>query len=48
MKFNPNLSKQAQEIFFCREVSKSFCPDVHFDKNSASVCKHFGKILDSN
>ena len=50
MKFNPDLSKQAQEIIFSRKVSKSFGPDVHFDNNpvnKGSVCKHVGIILDS-
>ena len=50
MKFNPHLSKQAQEIIFSRKVSKSFGPYVHFDNNlvnKGSVCKHVGIILDS-
>ena len=33
VKFNPDLCKQAQEIIFSRRVSKSFCPDVHFENN---------------
>ena len=31
IKFNPDLSKQAQEIIFSRKVSKSFRPDIHSD-----------------
>ena len=49
MKFNPNPSKQAQEIIFSRKVSKPFCPDVHFDYNpvnSTSLRKHVEIILD--
>ena len=33
VKLNPDLRKQAQEIIFSRRVSKSFCPDVHFENN---------------
>ena len=50
MKFNPNPSKQAQEIIFSRKVSKPFCPGVHFDYNpvnSTSLRKHVEIILDS-
>ena len=48
IKFNSDLSKQAQEIIFSRKVSKSFGPDVHFGNNpvnKGSVCKHVGIIL---
>ena len=50
MKFNPVPSKQAEEIVISREVSKPFCPDVHFDNNpvnSTSVHKNVGIVLDS-
>ena len=33
MKFNPDLSKQAQEISFSKKVSKFCRPDIHFDNN---------------
>ena len=32
-KFNPDLNKPAQEIFFCKKVSKFYRPDIHFDNN---------------
>ena len=33
MKFNSDLSKQAQEIIFSEKVSKFSRRDIHFDNN---------------
>ena len=50
MKFNPDDSKQAQEITFNGKNSKSFHPDIHFNNNpvnSASFHIYLGMIIDS-
>lgn len=47
--FNPDASKQAQEIICSRKTSKPFNPDVYFwnnPVNSISVHKHLGMVAD--
>ena len=49
MSFNPDPSKQAQEIIFSRKKMKSSHPSVYFNNipvNSSSVHKHLGMLLD--
>ena len=49
MSFNPDLSKQAQEIKFSRRKMKSSHPSVYFNHilvSSISVQKHLGVLLD--
>ena len=49
MSFNPDPSKQAQEITFSRKKMKSSHPSMHFNKISVcstSVHKHLGILLD--
>ena len=49
MSFNPDPSKQAQEIIFSRKKMKSSHPSVYFNNipfNSTSVHKHLGMLLD--
>ena len=49
MSFNPDPSKQAQEIIFSRKKIKSSHPSVYFNNipvNSTSVHKHLGMLLD--
>ena len=49
MSFNPDPSKQAQEIIFSRKKMKSTHPNVYFNNipvNSTSVHKHLGMLLD--
>ena len=49
MSFNPDPSKQAQEIIFSRKKMKSTHPSVYFNDipiNSTSVHKHLGMLLD--
>ena len=48
MSFNPDPSKQAQEIIFSRKKMKSSHPSVYFNNipvNSTSVHKHLGMLL---
>ena len=48
MSFNPDPSKQAQEIIFSRKKMKSSHPSVYFNNipvSSTSVYKHLGKLL---
>ena len=50
MKFNPDPTKQAQEIIFCKEKTVSIHPVVYFNNtlvNSTATRRHFGMILDS-
>ena len=50
MSFNPDPSKQAQEIIFSRKKMKSSHPSVYFNNipvNSTSVHKHPGMLLDN-
>ena len=49
MRFNPDSSKQAQEIKFSRKKMKSSHPSVYFNDipvNSTSAHKHLGMLLD--
>ena len=49
MSFNPDLSKQAQEIIFSGKKMKSSHPSVYFNNtpvNSTSIYKHLGMSLD--
>ena len=49
MSFNPDPSKQAQEIIFSRKKMKSSHPSVFFNNipvSSTSVYKHLGMLLD--
>ena len=49
MSFNPDPSKQAQEIIFSRKTMKSSHPRVYFNNipvSSTSVHKHVGMLLD--
>ena len=49
MSFNPDPSKQAQEIIFSRRKVKSSHPSVYFNNipvSSTSVHKHLGMLLD--
>ena len=50
MSFNPDPSKQAQEVIFSRKINKELHPPLFF--NNSQVCqtqsqKHLGIILDS-
>ena len=50
MSFNPDPSKQTQEIIFCRKKIKSYNPSVYFNNapvGSTSVHKHLGMLLDN-
>ena len=50
MNFNPDPTKQAQEIIFSREKTVSIHSLVYFNKNpvnSTATHKHLGMILDS-
>ena len=49
MAFNPDLSKQVQEIVFSRETHKISHPKLNFNNSPIvqSTCqKHFGLYLD--
>ena len=49
MSFNPDPSKQAQEIFFSRKSKRPTHPPLVFDKSNVSQTfsqKHLGVILD--
>ena len=49
MSFNPDHSKQGQEVIFSRKKMKSPHPSVYFNNipvRSASVHKHLGMLLD--
>ena len=49
MTFNPDRSKQAQEIIFCRKLKKVTHPPLLFNNNYVSQVnsqKHLGIILD--
>ena len=50
MKFNPDPTKQAQEIIFSRKKTVSIHPVVYFNNtpvNSTTTHKRLGMILDS-
>ena len=49
--FNPDPTKQAQEIIFSTKKTASLPPVVYFDNKpvkSSQIRKHLGMILDSN
>ena len=49
MSFNPDITKQAQEVLFSRKTSKTIHPDLTFNNSvvqKASSQKHLGLILD--
>ena len=50
MSFNPDLTKQAQEIIFSRKTSQRNHPDLTFNNSIVSLTcihKHLGMIFDS-
>ena len=50
MNFNPDPSKQAQEVIFSREFQKTNHNQVHFNHNSVKQLpshKHLGMYLDT-
>ena len=50
MSFNPNLTKQAQELIFSRKVQTTNPPPLFFNKNvvpKTTLQKHLGMFLDS-
>ena len=49
MSFNPNPSKQAQEVLFSNNIMKTNHPNIIFNGNTAQKSanqKHFGLILE--
>ena len=51
MSFNPDISKQAQEVIFSRKFKKTPHPPLMFNSNQinkASSQKHLGIILDES
>ena len=49
MSFNPDVSKQAQEVIFCRKKNINNHPVVFFNNlpiNRKSTQKHLGLLLD--
>ena len=50
MSFNPDPSKQAQEVIFSRKIQKTCHPSIYFNNKSVKQVpsqKHLGLILDS-
>ena len=50
MSFNPDSSKQAQEVIFSRKLQKSTHPTISFDNNTVTQSvtqKHLGMFLDT-
>ena len=47
MIFNPDLTKQAQEVIFSRKLSKLFHPFNNSQVSQTKTQKHLGLILDS-
>ena len=50
MSFNPDPSKQAQEIICSRKTKKEYHPPLAFNKNNVSETnsqKHLGVVLDN-
>ena len=50
MSFNPDPSKQAQEIIFSRKTKKNSHPSLHFNNSIVSQSpyqKHLGMFLDA-
>ena len=49
MSFNPDPSKQAQEVIFFRQLQKSVYTPLHFNNievTHSTIQKHLGMILD--
>ena len=49
MNFNPDITKQAQEVIFSRKTAKSNHPDLLFNQSQvqkSDAQKHLGVILD--
>ena len=49
MSFNPDTSKQAQEVLFSNKVPKTNHPNIIFNGNTVQKSanqKHFGLVLD--
>ena len=49
MSFNPDPSKQAQEVIFSRKLQKSIYPSLHFNnivRTQSATQKHLGILLD--
>ena len=49
MSFNPDPSKQAQEVIFSRKLQKSVYPPLHFNNiavTQSTTQKHLGMLLD--
>ena len=49
MSFNPDPSKQAQEVIFSRKLGKSIYPPLHFNDiavTQSTTQKHLGILLD--
>ena len=49
MSFNPDPSKQAQEVIFSRKLQKSVYPPLHFNNiavTQSATQKHLGMLLD--
>ena len=50
MSFNPDPSKQAQEVIFSRKTKKEYHPPLAFNNNNVSETnsqKHLGVVLDN-
>ena len=50
MTFNPDPSKQAQEVIFCRKTKKEYHPPLAFNNNNVpepNSQKHLGVVLDN-
>ena len=50
MGFNPDPSKQAQEVVFSRKIQKTCHPSIYFNNKSVKQVpsqKHLGLILDN-
>ena len=50
MSFNPDPSKQAQEVIFSRKTKKEYQPPLAFNNNNVSEInsqKHLGVVLDN-
>ena len=49
MLFNPDPSKQAAEVHFCRKINPADTPPVYFNSLIVAICKihnHLGLLLD--
>ena len=46
MSFNPDSSKQAQEVIFSRNINKAYHPPLLFNNSTVQKQKHLGIHLD--